>query len=328
LKLNVVAVQPRTELADFESADAFRTKVRSIMERGMAETDASLPSLVCFPEYLGESLAFVPHYWEELRDETKLARGLARILAANRGRLREEHRDDSRAASQQLLFVEHAIETETTYMEIFSELARQHGAYVVAGSVPLPPMDESPHRGGRVILDDSVVHNVSHLFSPQGVCLRRTAKANIPPGEDRLIDAAPRSQLAPVRTAIGSIGTLLCWDGYHHGTIEQLDAAGAQLIAQPLYFGGPEVRFDGSGRITPKPFDFVSLIQGRENIRIGVGSFMTGAIFEDRRAEGLSFIARNTGRAGTPWQEAILAVVEDPYSEAVVARTLDLEDPA
>jgi predicted amidohydrolase len=184
-------------------------------------------------------------------------------------------------------------------------------------------MDESPHRGGRFVENGSRVFNQSYLFSPAGLCLQRTRKANIPPGEDFLIDSDPQAGPAPAQTAVGPIGTVLCFDGYHHSVIERADASGTDILVQPLYFPNPDIRFDGSGKIVPSPWDFIALIQGRENIRYGIAAAQVGAVFADQRAEGLSFIAQNTGVAGTPWQDAVVAMAVGPYEEAIVSATVD-----
>ncbi len=71
-----------------------------------------------------------------------------------------------------------------------------------------------------------------------------------------------------------------------------------------------------------------SIIQGRENIRYGVNAMMTGAVFEDTAAEGLSTIAVNTGRAGASWQDAVIAAAERSDAEEIVVATVARSAPA
>ena len=324
MKVNLVAIQAKMELGDYRDAAAFKRKVALLMIRAMREVDPALPTLVAYPEYLGMYLSFVPHFWDELKNETNMWRGVDRIVAKHSARLDEALRHDPRKAAQRLLFIDSAIETERAYMDAFSALAREHGAYLAAGSLCVPELDESPHRGGRFVHDDSKVYNQSYLFSPRGLCLKRVKKVNVPPGENLLIDGGPRSELVPVDTSIGRIGTLLCFDGYHHSLVEQYDSLGTDLLVQPLYFDGPQLRFDGSGKIVPQPWDFISMIQGRENIQYVIAPFLVGSVFEDKRAEGMSFIARNTGRAGAPWADAIVARTTDAFSEAIVAAIVEV----
>ena len=128
------------------------------------------------------------------------------------------------------------------------------------------------------------------------------------------------SELTAVDTSIGRIGTLICWDGFHHTLIEHFDALAVQMLLQPSYYAGagPLENLD--------PWSFISMIQGRENIKLGVAAFLVGAVFEDRRAEGLSYIARNTGRVGADREDAIIAIADQPDAETVVHVVVNLDE--
>jgi len=52
---------------------------------------------------------------------------------------------------------------------------------------------------------------------------------------------------------------------------------------------------------------------------------MVGAVFEDTLAEGLSYIARNTGRVGASWEEGVVAMAEKPDAEEIVAATVEVD---
>jgi len=113
--------------------------------------------------------------------------------------------------------------------------------------------------------------------------------------------------------------------------VEGLDRSAPTLVVLPedlgLYLGFVPYHWRAvSGDFVPHPEDFVSLIQGRESIQYGVGAFLVGEVFEDMRAEGLSFIARNTGDPEAPWQDAIVARAEQPFEEAIVRATVDLAE--
>ncbi len=51
---------------------------------------------------------------------------------------------------------------------------------------------------------------------------------------------------------------------------------------------------------------------------------MVGAVFEDMNAEGLSSVARNTGRAGASSEDGVLAIASRPDAEEIVAAVVDL----
>jgi len=331
MKVNLVAVQAKTELNDYRSNEAFHAKMASLMERAMREVDRDLPTLISYPELVGMFLGFVPYYWDDLKDETKLEDAAMTLVVKNMAAVPEGHRTSPEAAARWLMFIQHAVETERAYVDTFSTLAREYGAYVAAGSTALPPLEEEPSKGGRHVRDETKVYNISYLFSPRGVCLNRVPKVNMTePFETRVFDSGPRSELVPVDTAVGRVGTLVCWDGFHQTLVEHYDALAVDILLQPSYnqklWNGP-CSYDAPGTEGENRLrtTCVSMIQGRENIQYGIEAFMVGAVFEDMLAEGLSYIARNTGRVGASWEEGVIAMAEKPDAEEIIAATVEVD---
>lgn len=330
VKANLIAVQAKMSLADYETDDAFREKIASLMLDASARADFGLPTLVSFPELIGMYLTFVPYCWDELIGQASLERAGTKIVMQNIAGVPEAHRSSPEAAARWLLFIEHALEAEKAYVETFSSLAREYGVYVSAGSIALPPIESEPSKGGRHIADQTKVQNVSYLFSPNGVCLRRVPKVNMTAGfEERVFDGAPKSELVPVETALGCVGTLVCYDGFHESLVEHYDGLGVEILLKPSYNQhlweapstyDPEHREGENWLRTGCP----SIIQGRENIRYGVNAMLVGAVFEDMLAEGLSSVAVNTGRTGACWEDGVLAIASRPDAEEIVAATVEV----
>lgn len=328
-KINLVAVQAKMDLADYRSAEAFRGKMLSLMEAVAQVADLSLPTLVSFPELIGMYLTFVPFYWDDVREEASIERAGTRIVMKNISRLNEDDRVSPEAAARRLLFVEHALEAERTYVETFGSLAREFGVYLAAGSIALPPIESEPGKGGRHIADPGRVQNTAYLFAPSGLCLNRVPKVNLIPGfEERVFDPGWPSDLVPAKTVLGVVGTLICYDGFHETLVERYDSLGVRVLLKPSYnqhaWNGPcsydPDHTEGENWLrTGCP----SIIQGRENIRYGVNAMLVGAVFEDMRAEGLSSVAVNAGRPGANWEEAVLAIASWPDAEEIVAATVE-----
>ncbi len=332
-RLNLVAVQAKPALPDYRDHAAFQNKIASLMAAVAREVDFSLPTLVSFPELIGMYLAFVPHYWEDLAGESNLEAAATKIVMKDIMSVPEGRRTSPEAAARHLLFLQHAVETEAAYVAVFSSLAREFGVYLAAGSLALPPIEHEPSKGGAHVADPEHIYNTAYLFSPRGLCLNRVPKVNLVPGfEERVFDPAPPSALVPAGTAIGRIGTLVCFDGFHETLVERYDAQGVQVLLKPSYNMHPWN--------APWPFDETilesenwlntgcpSIIQGRENIRYGVNAMMVGAVFEDTAAEGLSSIAVNTGRPGASWEEGVLAMASEPATEDIVVATVDALTP-
>ena len=332
-KMNLVAVQAKPELADYRSGEAFYGKIASLMQLVAREADLSLPTLVSFPELIGMYLSFVPFFWDDLKDETSLEAAGTKIVMKNFARLPVEQRTTPEAAGRRLLFIETALDAERMYVDTFSSLAREFGVYLGAGSIALPPIESEPSKGGRHIADETKVYNTSYFFSPRGVCLSRVPKVYMTVGfEERVFDGAPKSELLPVETPLGRIGTLVCWDGFHETLVEHYDALGVDILLKPTY---NQHRWDGPSAYDPAHTEgenwlktgCPSVIQGRENIRYGVNAMMVGAVFEDMLSEGLSSVAVNTGRVGASWEEGVLAIAQRPDAEEIVAATVEMDWP-
>jgi len=330
MKANLIAVQAKMELADYRDRQAFQDKIRSLLHQAHAKVDFALPTLVSFPELIGMYLTFVPYYWDGLKGEASLERAGTKIVMKNLERVPEEHRDSPEAAARWLLFIEQALDAERAYIETFASLAREYGAYIAAGSIALPPIESEPSKGGRHVADEMKVCNISYLLSPRGVCLRRVPKVYMTAGfEQRVFDGGPKSELVPVDTALGRVGTLVCWDGFHESLVEHYDGLGVEILLKPSY---NQHAWDGPSTYDPEHKEgenwlrtgCPSIIQGRENIRYGVNAMLVGAVFEDMLAEGLSSIARNTGNPGACWEEGVLAIASRPDAEEIVAAAVDI----
>lgn len=331
MKVNLVAVQAKPELGDYASGEAFHAKMSSLMHKAMASVDRALPSLVSYPELVGMYLSFVPFFWDDLQGESSMEMAATKIVMKNMSRLDEEDRQTPKAAARRLLFIDTALEAERTYTETFASLAREYEVYLAAGSIALPPTEEEPSKGGRHVRDGGKVYNMSYLFSPRGVCLSRVPKVNMTePFEVRVFDPGPRSELVPVDTPLGRIGTLVCWDGFHQTLVEHYDALGVDILLKPSYnqhaWDGPcSYSAPGSEGENWLRTGCPSIIQGRENIRYGVNAMMVGAVFEDMLAEGLSSIAVNTGRPGASWEDGVLAMAAQPGGEEIVAAAVEVD---
>ncbi|MCH7892231.1 MAG: hypothetical protein IH921_12080 [Gemmatimonadetes bacterium] len=150
------------------------------------------------------------------------------------------------------------------------------------------------------------------------------------PFEVRVFDSGPKSELVPVDTPLGRVGTLVCWDGFHQTLVEHYDALSVDILLQPSYnqklWNGP-CSYDAPGTEGENRLrtTCVSMIQGRENIQYGIEAFMVGAVFEDMLAEGLSYVAQNTGRVGASWEEGVIAMAEKPDAEEIVVATVEVD---
>ena len=329
-KINLVAVQARPDLADYASAQAFHTKMAALAQRAVAAVDPRHPTLLAFPEAIGLFLTFVPFHYDDIKHCRTLRQALLKVLSrrlpAFLGAMWQHRMPSLRRAA----FLDTALAVERIYADTFASLAREHGVYLLAGSLYTPPIEEEAAKGRHLL--STRVYDTSYLFSPQGVILRRIPKVNLVQPMETVagFEGGPKSELCPVETALGRIGVLICYDAFHHTLVEHYDALGTDILVQPSYNND---RWDGpwsAGRSLTEGqawlrFGLPSIIQGRENIRYGVNPMMVGQIF-DLVGEGRSSISINTGRPGASLEDALLAIAATPDGEEIVAAAVDAPD--
>jgi predicted amidohydrolase len=329
MKVNLVAVQAKPVLEDYRSADAFHAKMSDLTQRAISQVDTGLPTLVAFPEAIGLFLSFVPFYYEQVKDCRTLTEVIMRVMPRNLlpflgTALRY------RSFGLKTAFVHTALEAEKIYSDTFSALAREHGVYLLAGSIYTPPIEYEVSRGRHIT--SGRVQNTAYLFSPKGLCLRRTPKLNFsPPLETRIgFRRGARSDLVPVDTALGRIGVLVCYDGFFETLIEHYDGLGTQIIVKPSYLMVRwDVHWPFESRLTEGEawlrYGLPAIIQGRENVLYGVNPMLVGKIL-GVEAEGLSSVSWNTGDPSTPGEKALLAVAARPDEETIVAATVEMPE--
>ena len=93
-------------------------------------------------------------------------------------------------------------------------------------------------------------------------------------------------------------------------------------MAQPIHFPSLDLRYDGTGQRVPRHEGFGLLLQGRENIGIGVSAALVGETFRDRQAGGRSAIVVNHGSVGADWAD--IALAESDYTFEVLTTTIDI----
>jgi predicted amidohydrolase len=108
--------------------------------------------------------------------------------------------------------------------EYFTEQARRHNFYIVAGLV---------EREGPVI------YNTAALVGPEGL-VGKYRKVTLPRGEWTQ-GVAPGHEFPVFSTRFGKVAMMVCYDGFYPEVARQLSAHGAEIIAFPVWGCNPEL---------------------------------------------------------------------------------------
>lgn len=326
-EIGLAAIQMKISPSLYRDEEAFFDAMDRLCAQAVAALPADVPRLLCFPEAVGLPLLFLPGEYEWAQHERSL------VAVAVKGALRHARYwlKALRLGRYRLLrsfYLRNALPAWSIYTRTFSALARRHEAYVSAGSGYFPLIEHESAQGTYVA--DARVYNVSCLFSPQGTLVARTLKHRLTAIEVKSgFSAGPRWALQPARTALGWVGTLICYDAFHHSLVGHMDTLGTKILLQPSF---NTERWDAPWWADPartQAEEWVqdglpALVQGRENIRYGVNAMMVGQLL-DLRIEGRSSVVgpadRYTSRAYGV--SGFVALAQTPDQEEIVTAVVE-----
>jgi predicted amidohydrolase len=193
-------------------------------------------------------------------------------------------------------FEELAPEAEARTKEWLAETARELKAYLCGGY---------PEPGGDGQLYDSAL-----LVSPEGVALQNYRKIHLAGQVEKAI-FTPGGEARAVKTEVGGLGVLICYDHIFPELARTLALEGATILLHPsAWYGDPTTPMDWGGR----EFLAFRVVRAMENTVFMVSANLCGV-------EGRF---RFVGRAGViaPWGE-VLADLED--REGVVLAAVEEE---
>lgn len=104
------------------------------------------------------------------------------------------------------------------YLEMFTQLAQEHGLYIIGGSQP--------------VIRENEVYNVAHLFTPTGNVYTQDA-LHIPPVERADFDIEPGDEIKVFDTPLARIGIQVSYDVEFPELARLHTLAGAEVIFIP-----------------------------------------------------------------------------------------------
>lgn len=245
----LVAVQSFMSLADYASEEAYRAKIESLMRkvdavRARGQDGRFLhPALAVFPENIGTFLGIAGSY-DRVKDCATTDAAIGKVVLR---RLPELLRTMARygvASPKRAVLVMLSRTVWPIWFRAFRDAARAHDCWIVAGSAVVARnkhgLVDAPYEpeSGRC-------YNLSLAFAPDGRAVNETRKVNLVPTlEDVLgITPGPVEALAPFDTALGRVGTMICYDGFREPHTRRelhfravgahFDAKGVRILAQP-----------------------------------------------------------------------------------------------
>lgn len=300
-EIQLVAVQMTLDINDFWSRDAFESAIGERMAAVAAQTDPELPTLVVFPEDVG--LLLVLQGMEsrlsgiESIEEAISSAVQANVVALSWTRL---IRWKSWVPA---LFLNRNRQIAETYFEVFSEAAREHGVYIAAGSVVLPPYriedgvvqwERGPERHD--------VRNTSYLFGPDGLVLGKQDKVELIELElsgALNLTAGSVDDLNVIDTPLGKIGLAICLDAFSDEITQALVDQGAQILVQPSANPGPWHEWQQEDWLRSSHL----MVQAERRFSYAVNPMLNGPLWDIDFYGQSSIVARGAPDSGLGYRE-------------------------
>jgi len=295
------AIQMAYKLEDYSSREAFRKRILSLTN-AVRQRAPQQPLLVVFPEDVGLGLIFTQDYERVRTSKTMVEAGMRlmekyRINPFSDRELGKQPDAFATAVRQLLRQLSHFV--ERVYHETFSEAARTHRCWLVAGSAP--------------IAHGECVFNTCYVYNPSGERILVQRKVNLVPLEQEAglnFCPADTDHLTPFDTPLGKTGVLICFDAFFGALVDAMVKKGAQVLAQPSFNPLPWTKEERESWET----GLLAAAQRHPHI-IGVNPMGVGQLF-DVVAEGVSSIVAHRDR--TPDGTGYLVRAKSHNSEEIL----------
>ncbi|OAA26578.1 hypothetical protein AT15_06370 [Kosmotoga arenicorallina S304] len=220
VSLDITAVQAAIEPNDYTSKKNMKRAFSKYLIDAKRQWSAKF-HLAVFPEFLGTFL--YPGLFSKINNPQGISKLLLRYVLGN---FSFTSPNPFKGA-----FLKNAIFVERTYREVFSELAEQFNAYIIAPSIFLPEITFESAKGWHITKPN--LYNMSYFFNPQGQLLAKIKKQRLTVLETKLIFSGDNEQPQIVTTAFGKVGVLICYDMFFQDIVQAIDVSGVNILAVP-----------------------------------------------------------------------------------------------
>jgi hypothetical protein len=230
---NILGIEPYMIPQDYTSQESFFHKLDAYLLTAQHEGWLNEKTILLFPEYIGTWLILINESRKIFEAPTLVTAQrtlvLRHLLAFGVQFLKAREKGRAEAA----IFRMKAAQMAESYQAVFSQLARHYSVTIVAGSIILPASHIS---GGRLILDQGPLRNVSVVCKPDGTLHPRPIYKAFPTSRELMfIPPAPVSDIPSFDTPAGRLGVLICADSWFPQAYAWLHEQGIDMLAVPSY---------------------------------------------------------------------------------------------
>jgi predicted amidohydrolase len=323
--LRAIALQTKIELEYYKNRTSFESYLRGEMEKIKPQLSKENPNLVVFPEDIGTPLVIMGSF-NAVKDCSTLNEAISEISKRAMDYVLISKIRHRASGAQAVFFSKESI-MRKTYETTFSLLSQEYDAYILAGTIVLPPEKRpTPAAAGplqtlrtmREATKKGRLYNTAYLFSPDGDILIRQRKVNLIPLEESLgLSRSELTDLQPFAIEGITIGITICYDAFFPEIAKQLAENGAKILVNP--FANPEPWTDKVEEENMK--GLYARVQEEAEIKYGIQAMLTGKFF------GITFEGRSsivTKKQNTPDMTGIICQAKRPNEAEVLVSDLTI----
>ncbi|MFZ9661155.1 MAG: nitrilase-related carbon-nitrogen hydrolase [Chitinophagaceae bacterium] len=258
-KGNVIGINPFMIPEDYSRKDQFIKKIKGYLDTCQSLGWLNDKTTVVLPEYIGSWLA-VEGEKNQIYQSEHVTQAIGTFISSNLFSYIHAWLmcpDDAEDKVKHSVFAMKGQHLANLYLEIFSQLSREYGITIIAGSILLPNPEV---RKGKIITHKGSLENVSAVFDPKGNMYPVLTRKSYPT-KDELLFIKKSLPTDPVMydLPIGKTAVMICADSWYPESYLRIKNGHPLFVAVPSYtqkdFSMMEKWEGYSGSKAPKDVD-------------------------------------------------------------------------
>jgi hypothetical protein len=211
----IAAIQYKFETSDYINSHNFKEKM---IKLGLTASKLiGGEGIIVYPENIG---VFLVLEGLNLRESEDMSKALEKLVIRNFPKLVYIMLTNSTSKWTESILIWRSKTMLETYVQVFKEVAKKSGCYIVAGST--------------FVKYEGKVRNISYSFDPDGRIIGVQQKVHITPPEYELgLKPSGIEKIRAFDTNFGKIGVAICYDSFFDDVVSKLKKDGAEILIQP-----------------------------------------------------------------------------------------------
>jgi len=230
LDRNIIGIQPYMMVEDYFNPVKFKQKMRQYLVAATEQGFIKNKTIILYPDYIGTWLILLGEK-HALAEKETIKGALSTLIFSNvfdffLGYIKTGEEEEKSISA--ILRMKSKV-MASVYYNTFSELAKETGAYIVAGSIVLPGPYVS---NGRLYIENSKeLYNVSLIFGPDGEIFGDPIFELYPNSSELKFISEPESKVVQtIEFPFAKSSILISQDSWHPELFNQINSSGSEFL--------------------------------------------------------------------------------------------------